>query len=155
MCPKELHEPRLCDLVPSAHHPPGNFTQKEKRPTLCKRDLLCTYLQRIRPRPKVAIKLWQPVDEDRDDARAAPNVADTPLAKAVRPKIPLLAMESENTSLFLLLDTELAQVFLQAADSHQPPEVPAMRIAHALSVVELHRPFQHLGIAVCGLVVVS
>jgi hypothetical protein len=59
-------------------------------------------------------------------------------------------MESENTRLFFLLDTELAQVLLQAADRHQPPEIPAMRIALTLSVVELDRPVQHLGIAECG-----
>jgi hypothetical protein len=64
-------------------------------------------------------------------------------------------MESENTSLFFLLDTELAQVLLQAADRHQPPEVSAMRIALTLSVVQLDRPVQHFGIAVCSLVVVS
>ena len=137
MCPKERKELRSCDLVPSTH-------------------LRTIHLGTLhRARPKVAIKLWQPVDKDRDDDRAAPNVADTPLAKPVAPKIPLLAMESENTSLFFLLDTEFAQVLLQAADRHQPPEVSAMRIALTLSVVQLDRSVQHFGIAVCSLVVVS
>lgn len=96
---------------------------------------------------KIRIKLRQAVDQDRDDARAAPNVADPPLAKPVAAKVPLLAMESEHTGLFFLLNAKLAQVLFQAADRHQPPEVSALRLALTLSVVELDRPVQHLGIA--------